>query len=568
MIPAAIDPDTASPGERELFRRFRDDPATEGWTVLHSFNLPRHISQMRGEADFVVIAPGLGMLCLEVKAHRRVSREADGRWRLGNDPPTMRSPFKQAEDNMYSLLRVLRERRRAEADAVIAWAAVAFTHVDFREPAVEWNEWEVIDSRDLRRASIGELVTRVLVRARACLPHKALEGVPSRRECDVIVAALRPAFDVAQPAARRRDEAAAELLAYTEEQYAALDGMSRNPRVVFEGPAGTGKTLLALEAARRASADGERVLLVCFNRLLGAWISGQANELPGVTAGTLHTLMLRAGGAVQPQAATAAWFQDELPDLAVSALLEQDGGGAYDRLLVDEAQDLLRDAYLDFLDLQLAGGLSSGRWTFFGDFERQALFDAADVSLDEFLAARGPVPVYALRANCRNTPRIARWVTMLSQLAPAYAAVRRPDGGPAPRVRYFTDADDQAQEVQAVLAELYAAGAEGRDIVLLSPARDCVAKRLPFPWKDRLQPYGQDTGRNLIGYATVQAFKGLEAPIILVTDITEVHGDRARSLFYTATTRPTEQLYVFADAVLRDEILDLMDRFNAEEPHA
>ncbi|WP_169542193.1 nuclease-related domain-containing DEAD/DEAH box helicase [Solirubrobacter soli] len=563
-----IAPDTASPGERELFKRFRDDPATGGWTVLHSFNLPRHISQVRGEADFVVLAPELGMLCLEVKAHRRVSRDADGRWRLGNDQPTTRSPFKQAEDNMHSLLGVLRERRRAEADAIIAWSAVAFTHVDFREPAVEWNDWEVIDSRDLRRTSIAELVTAILTHARGCLPHKAIRGVPSQRQCDVIAAVLRPRFEVAQAAARRRDEVAAELLAYTAEQYAALDGLSRNPRVVFEGPAGTGKTLLALEAARRASAEGERVLLVCFNRLLGAWIASQAKDLPGVTTSTLHQCMLRVSGAAPPQAASDEWFRDELPDLAVAALLDQEGGGAYDRILVDEAQDILRDAYLDFLDLQLAGGLSSGRWTFFGDFERQALFDAADVGLDEFLASRGPAPVYTLRANCRNTPRIARWVTMLSRLEPAYAAVRRPDGGRAPRIRYFTAAGDQAREVQAVLAELYAGGAEGRDVVLLSPARDSIAKRLPSPWKERLRPYAQDPARNLIRYATVQAFKGLEAPIVLVTDIAEVHGDRARSLFYTATTRPTEQLYVFADAVLRDEILDLMDRFNAEERHA
>src|SRR3954468_6902469 len=128
MIPAVIDPGTSSPGERELFKRFRDDPSTAGWTVLHSFNLPRHITQVQGEADFVVLAPGLGMLCLEVKAHRRVSRDADGRWRLGGEPPVSRSPFKQAEDNMRSLLDVLRERRQTEADAIVAWWAVIFTH--------------------------------------------------------------------------------------------------------------------------------------------------------------------------------------------------------------------------------------------------------------------------------------------------------------------------------------------------------------------------------------------------------------------------------------------------------
>ena len=134
MIPTFIAPETRSPGEHELFKRLRDDPGTADWIVLHSFNLPRHVTQVRGEADFVILAPGLGMLCLEVKAHRRVARDADGRWRLGNEPPQSRSPFKQAEDNMHSLLAILRERRKAEADAIIAWSAVAFTRAVSEHP--------------------------------------------------------------------------------------------------------------------------------------------------------------------------------------------------------------------------------------------------------------------------------------------------------------------------------------------------------------------------------------------------------------------------------------------------
>ena len=45
--------------------------------------------------------------------------------------------------------------------------------------------------------------------------------------------------------------------------------------------------LLALEYARRASRSGARVLFVCFNRLLGAWLQEQT-EGTGVTAGTWH----------------------------------------------------------------------------------------------------------------------------------------------------------------------------------------------------------------------------------------------------------------------------------------
>lgn len=61
MIPPSFDPAvTPSPGEREVFQRLRDDPGTEGWTVLHSLGIALHPRQIQGEADFVIIVPGKG----------------------------------------------------------------------------------------------------------------------------------------------------------------------------------------------------------------------------------------------------------------------------------------------------------------------------------------------------------------------------------------------------------------------------------------------------------------------------------------------------------------------------
>ena len=72
------------------------------------------------------------------------------------------------------------------------------------------------------------------------------------------------------------------LLRLTEEQYYLLDLLGGNARCLFEGAAGTGKTLLALEFARRCSRSGDRVLLICFNRLLGDWF---ANEIRATATG-------------------------------------------------------------------------------------------------------------------------------------------------------------------------------------------------------------------------------------------------------------------------------------------
>ena len=78
----------------------------------------------------------------------------------------------------------------------------------------------------------------------------------------------------------------------TEEQYARLDELEENPRCLFEGAAGTGKTLLALEYARRADRGGSKVVLVCFNRLLGEWFRNQTED-SDIAAGTWHAVARR-----------------------------------------------------------------------------------------------------------------------------------------------------------------------------------------------------------------------------------------------------------------------------------
>jgi hypothetical protein len=96
MLPADIFSGCPSRGEREIFTRLKDSPETTDWIVLHSLDLANHVRRISGEADFVVIVPSKGILCLEVKACTRLSRTDRG-WVYGSDPvPDARGPFRQA----------------------------------------------------------------------------------------------------------------------------------------------------------------------------------------------------------------------------------------------------------------------------------------------------------------------------------------------------------------------------------------------------------------------------------------------------------------------------------------
>ena len=67
MIPIEFDAAISSAAERRLFELLKNDPGTEGWTVLHSLGLARRGKKPFGEIDFVVVIPGSGIVCLEVK---------------------------------------------------------------------------------------------------------------------------------------------------------------------------------------------------------------------------------------------------------------------------------------------------------------------------------------------------------------------------------------------------------------------------------------------------------------------------------------------------------------------
>jgi DNA polymerase III delta prime subunit len=517
-----------------------------------------------GEIDFVVIIPNKGILCLEVKACSSLRREG-GLWYYGaGAKPDPRGPFKQASEAMHSLRQRL-VARNPGFSRVVFWSAVIFPYIRFTAISGEWHAWQVIDSRDFRSASVSRLILNVIDKARgflsncpAALWFNPNSQEPSPRQCKTIADVLRPEFEYfedSKTVALRRE---AELKQYTDEQYIALDAMETNSRVVFAGPAGTGKTLLAIEAARRSLAAGRKVLFICFNRFLGRWLEGQTSGLrPDIVTKTLHRHMLDIAKAA-PDDTNSVFWQDELPLLAIDKLLDKmDDQNLYDELVVDEAQDILRKSYLDFLDLNLRGGLSAGRWRLFGDFEKQVIYDAASLSLDKFIQSRGlNIPVYSLRVNCRNTPRVASLAHLLGGLEPGYSRVLRPDDRSDPELIYYADENEQGQLLVNVLERFYREGFSGNEIVVLSSLGygTCAARVDQSPWRDRLRPF-EAANKGNIGYCTIHSFKGLEAPCVIITDIDRIEDG---SLFYTGVTRSLQRLVMLCNQSVKKEIASVL----------
>ena len=569
MIPPDCPPDTPA-GEAILFNKLRDDPDTAGWAVLHSLELRRHRTKAEGEIDMVILAPGHGVLCLEIKGCE-VTRQ-DGLWiyPYGN---SVEGPFRQASRAMHSLRDYL-QKRDATLSGLLFFSAAAFTRINFSEESPEWHPWQIIDSRMLGRMPISRIVTRIFEKAHQHVLSRSgkwswydeTTSRPSIEQVRRMAGLLRGNFEyLVQPRGdiQRIEES---LLRLTEEQFDALDVIQDNSRVVIKGLAGTGKTILAIEAARRAVSEGKRTLLVCFNRLLADWLKVAMKDVterqPGILRVThLHGLLREiASNSVVIRNDREFWAH-ELPERVVECLLGDDHAfPQFDLLLVDEAQDILTEDYLDVLDLLGSGGLAGGHWAFFGDFDRQAIYltgggTTANTML-ECLRQRAPHHAnFTLRVNCRNAGPIAETLTLACNVRPGYSRFLHEMEGASVDPRFWASGEEQATLLNNGVTELRRAF-HAEEIVILSlntDDRSCaghVSSTEPGKYAP-LREVGT-TGVTGIRYASVHAFKGLEAPAIIVTDIMRLD-EQARALLYVGMSRARIRLILLMHEACRKE---------------
>ena len=540
------------PGEIDLFSALAHADGTDGWVAFQGLELANHVSKPMGEADFIVFVPNSGILVIEVKSHNSVARDASGTWRLGRDAPTTRSPFKQATDAQFSLMQYF-ERRSLPQLGFPIWHAVWFSNImrDRLPTSPEWQDWEVLDARDLRQDVVGA-IRRTLSSAGSHLAKslpgfKKVDDKPSEDDIERLSFALRSDFSAKQSPADAATQRAIELGKYLPEQIRVLDYVKSALRVVLEGAAGTGKTFIAVEAARRSAAEGHRTLLVVFNRLLADDL-GRNDALSSalITVSTIHRLLLSYASVTPPSDAPDTWWRVDLPEKALERILANDSFEApFDVLVVDEAQDIFMAPYADVLDVLLKGGLQNGRSTIAGDFTHQSIYGDGRDQMELIRDLLPDVFLCELAVNCRNTRSIGDHVNLLARLDPGYVEYRRNDEGVRPSLVFLDEgANFEAalvHEVRQYVDERYALS----EIVILSPRRDSTARNATDPWlKDRMSFDLAPSTRIRCG--TIHEFKGLEAPVVIVTDVDDdVHFNLAE-LFYIGITRATSRLSIVA----------------------
>lgn len=551
--------------EQRVFSMLQNDPQTEDWVVFHSLNLKQSGARPYGEVDFVVLIPAAGVFCLEVKGGRVAC--TDGAWTTtdasGATYALKRSPFVQAQEGMHEVRKSLEERlaRAPELYKVPFGYAVIFTDVEAPPTGIGTEPWEVIDHHTLT-TGLAEHLLRAAKQQRARHRIQSSPAEPQPQLLRKMRDTLRPDFDRIIARGTLVNDSERRLLRLTEEQYYLLDLLAGNARCLFEGAAGTGKTLLALEFARRCSRSGDRVLLICFNKLLGDWFVNEIRATAtgmDVTAGRFYKCLRDA----IVSSAIAAEFQvaeqqSHSPELFNSIyplfgqLALEECANRFDVIVMDEAQDLVRRPVLDLLDVWVKGGLHEGRWAFFGDFHRQAIYGSGrPEDVYELIGAHcGFCARATLKQNCRNTRRVGEETALLSGFESPPYRMGQVDGAPVDYLDY-SDAESQRSALEKVLSRLASEpGIAPDDVVILSRHRldQSAAGKLVDSALFRIRSVEQfastDSRIPTFRFATAAAFKGMESKIVVLCDVDRIETDEDRSLLYVAMSRARSLLTV------------------------
>lgn len=546
FIPPYHGEEIKSNAEKKMFTVLQDLQLKNTY-ILHSLGLPKHQSKIYGEIDFVVVCE-TGISCLEIKGGRVECRE--GQWyftdRYGHENKKPEGPFSQVVGNMFSLKQNLQSAfpQNPHMKNILMGCGVVFLDIEFLSSSQEIINEIVYDRKT---GDITEYF-RQMFDYWEKRQHRECSKLSPKDIAD-IVGYLRGEFCFIPTLGSRLEDVEEKLIRLTAEQAAVMEALAQNDHLLVEGGAGTGKTLLAVDYAKREALQGRRVLYLTYNKNLAYDIT----EKMGSEFGTLKVINIHAlfGEYVtvdfeKIQDSPHTYFSEELPEDFldyVAALPNQRlQTMQFDTVVIDEGQDLMKPTYIYCVDSILKGGLERGRWAVFYD-ENQNIYNQEFEAGKELLQSY-PSTRFKLLINCRNTIQIGRFNAKASKTA--LTCFLR-ENGEEVSVMPYSNQKDFSEQVISIIKKLRDERVVLDDIVFLSPKR--------YANSDLKGVLDKVCGVNILSdqmdrqagkpmYSTIPGFKGLDAKVVVTIDMDKVRKDMFFRYMYIAFSRARGKLIV------------------------
>ncbi len=551
MIPDIPFEDIDNDGERLVYQALRAH-LPEDWVVRFHYpacwKVGGYLKDF--EIDFIVIAPSKGVLFLEVKSSYGFECDNAAWYRVkrsGHREKT-RSPIDQVTRTMHRVVEKI--------------AAQIFGAEKRDFPGI-YGHLVIYPKGELRGSLPGSIAPETVV-TRKDMPNIAPVlndsfnhwGPPglghqfSNTKAQRVVDFFEDNCRYVQILAADVDDDERSIEALTRKQFDAFRHLLSMPRVAVSGPAGSGKTMIAQWIAAAYHQQGKKVLMLCYNKVLEAWIKQSTPDNSFEVRSFFSICKERIVAAGEPfvvpsdgKAQNDFWTK-EAPDQFFSVLTDTNDESKYDVILVDEAQDFHEDWWMS-VQLLLRDPDNGGLYMFrdpnqrgvYGHGTEYPSANVFDVTLEE---------------NCRNTKSINTYCSHIieSEIASAETS---PEGVVPEINEALKELQVRAKAVKDTINKLLADGFDPSQIALLSlynkkNAQSTLSRlesinNIPLTG-DRYQVEQWVEGTVLWG-STIKSFKGLEADCVIITDLHPVGGNFTQSDLYVACSRAKHKLFLF-----------------------
>jgi len=534
-----IGPITSDKWEREV-RRQLEIQLPSNWIVVCnvSWALRNNSGYVRdGQCDFVVLAPYFGMLILEVKGSRSVRVGQDGLWyrselnrRTGIEGAEIvikEAPPEQANRNMHTLVELLCKEFKLENFPGAYGFLVAYPNGEVKGVIDLYHK-----STLLTKSKMGQLLqflTDALKERGASENGRNFTDQIALKFSQILSNSRFIIQSVDTPLDIRED--INDINQLTRQQFAALRGAFEIQSVAILGPAGAGKTMLALWRLEAMIEEGQKALYVCFNKFLAEWLRHQNVHLASAIV-SVDKLFTQIAGSMPSVNRDNQYYLETLPQRVFEVAVDMKVSEKYDAIIVDEGQDFGESRIIALLEL-LRG---KGQWMFFADWQ-QDIFKSGKTEV------LGAEVIFRLYHNCRNTELINSATNQYCR-----QSIKPMLGVPigvTPVVIKCLNSENLAARTWSIVNEMTPAGGA----VILSPFRienSCLAgtrKGYGIQITEEIENLGKP---GFVFFSTVKAFKGLEAEnvILIHADIPDRVTAFKEEDLYVACSRATGRLTI------------------------
>ena len=520
-------PYECTPASREeiMFKVLKDLP--EEYYVFHSFKIVNVDEGVinASETDFVIFHPQKGILCIEAKAGR-VKFEGN-KWKYASgDEMSHGGPYRQAENGKWRLRDYI---KNSDYGYLISRCkllhAVWFPSVDKEYMRRVCLPSEGDMKITLTADSFDNIEEEISSIFDIELPNKVETKLTSTDIKLLINKFLAPSFDLIPIANLKVENQRYVFKRMLKEQVALLNYLEEQDNAVINGLAGTGKTVMAVEKARRHAEKDESVLFLCYNYYLKEYLQKNYGH-PNISFYTIDGLACKLCDTITPN-------YDRLKDTLEEMYLEETF--PYKHIIIDEGQDFGKERLNDIsiIELLKANVVDEGKnGTFYLFYDKNQMVQAE--SLPSYIGESDCK--LTLYRNCRNTENIA---TTSLRLLGENKKPKLFDGaivGDSPEMYFADDVNQTVLTLNAIIEKVWAE--DYTDIQILT----CKTEQSSII-SDECSTGVYLYKTKKIPFTTCRKYKGLEADVIIMVDLNNDTFDKnVEQVMYVGSSRARYKL--------------------------